>query len=236
MDRTQLKEALEKARLVIASHGMIAHMPSYYKSALMTPVANTSDRLSYEFYLDPNKSGYAADNYNCALNVYYQSSSDIERDGGIYRDFTSKISIRLGSSEITVDALSARENMIASLAMLAQVVEATIPKMITVTVMTPEDLKEKKRLEYEQKTARRIFDVVGKNSTKNLRTGGKPRISRIPEKYAEEYGSMPEVGRYRFDQIRRVDRSGRIVDRAGYLFVVSKMYDDSYVLRAARTS
>lgn len=236
MNRTQIKEALEKARLVIASHGMVAHMPTYFKSSLMNPVSDYADSLSYEFYLDPNKSGYASDNYSCALNVFYRSAADVERDGGIYRDSKLRVTIRIGSADVTVHQLTARENMVASLGMLAQMIEATIPKTLTTTVMTPEALKEKRQIEHEQKVAAKIFEIIGKDAVKNLRTGGKSRLIRIPEKYAETWGAMPEPGRYRFDQVRYTNRRGQIKDRAGYVFVVSKGYDDSYNLRSTRVS
>lgn len=236
MNRTQIKEALEKARLVIASHGMVAHMPSYFKSSLMNPVSDSTDRLSYEFYLDPNKSGYSSDNYNCALNILYYSASDVERDGGIYRDSKLRVTIRIGSAEVYVQQLTARENMVASLAMLAQMIEATLPQSITTTVVSPEALKERRQLEHEQNIAEKIFRITGKDAVNNLRTGGKSRLIRIPEKYAEIHGAMPDPGRYRFDQVRYINRRGQIKDRAGYVFVVSKGYDDSYNLRSTRVS
>lgn len=236
MDRTQIKEALEKARLVIASHGMVAHMPTYFKSSLMNPVTDSTDRLSYEFYLDPRKSAYSSDNYNCALNVFYSSAGDVERGGGIYSDNKLKVTIRIGSAEVYTNQLTARENMVASLAMLAQMIEATLPDAITTTVMTPEALKEKRQIAHEQTVAEKIFGIIGKDAVKNLRTGGKSRLIRIPEKYAETWGAMPEPGRYRFDQVRYVNRRGHVKDRAGYIFVVSKGYDDSYNLRSTRVS
>jgi len=236
MDRTQLKEALEKARLVVASHGMAAHMPSYFKTALMTPVNDSTERLTYEFYLKPDISSYSSNNYSCALNVWYFSDSNVERNGGIYRDYTAKVLIRLGSADITLSELSARENMVSLLAMLAQMVKDTIPPKITATVMTPDVLKEKRQTEHEQKISEQIFRIVGKDALKNLRKGGKSRVSRLPEKYSEVFGTMPEVGRYRFEQVRRVNRRGSVIDRAGYVFFVSKSYDESHVLRAHRVS
>jgi len=160
----------------------------------------------------------------------------MSRDGGIYRDSKLRVTIRIGSADVSVRELTVRENMVASLGMLAQMIEATIPKSLTTTVLTPEALKEKRQIAHEQNVAEKIFRIIGKDSVKNLRTGGKSRLSPLPEKYAETFGEMPEPGHYRFDQVRYVNRRGHVKDRAGYIFIVSKGYEDSYNLRATRVS
>lgn len=236
MDRTPIKEALQKAQLIIAAHGMVSYMPNYVKSSLSNPVGDQTDRLNYEFYIDPNKPGYSAGNYNCALSVHYSSLQEEERDGGIYRDYKACVMIRVGSADLYLSQLARRENMISSLAMLASIVEASIPKNITLTVMSPEVLKEKKQQAHEQKISEQIYNIIGKESIKNLRTGGRSKCTRISEKYSEVYGSMPDVGRYRFSQIRAVDRRGRAKVQACFVFIVDKMRDDSYSLKAYRTS
>jgi hypothetical protein len=236
MDRTPIKEALEKARLIIASHGMISHMPSYIKSSLANPLNHLIEKISYEFYLDPLQPGYSMNNYNCALNVCYIPNNDEERDGGIYKDFNVRVSIRIGSADLRLQEILARENMISSLTLLGSMIESSIPKKITLMVMSPEDLKEKRKRTFEQQVAEQIFTVLGKESVRNLRKGGKPRHSRIPEKYSEVYGSMPEPGRYRYSQIRAHDRHGHVKNRVEFVFIVNKSFNDFYTLKAYRVA
>ncbi|MBM3194144.1 MAG: hypothetical protein FJZ60_00085 [Chlamydiae bacterium] len=220
MDRSPIREALEKAKLIISSHGMVRHMPSYVKSSLANLVADSAERVSYEFYLYPKKTGYSPGNYNCALSVWYSSGQDVEREGGVYRDYAPLVMVRIGSAELSYAELQLRENMISSLAMLAELLETALPQKITLTVMTPEVLKQKKQSEHEQLVASQIFDVVGKESVSNLRKGGRPKLTRIPDRYSEVYRSMPEPGHYRFSHARRYDRYGHVKDRAEFVFVV----------------
>lgn len=229
MDRIPLKEALEKARLVVASHGMVNYMPQYSKNSLSNS-ADGIDRLTYEFLLYPNKSSYNNDNFSCTLCIAYNCEREEERDGGIYQDYNSRVSIRMGNGDMTLSGIKIRENMIASLTMLMEMIETIIPKRLTITVMSPDDLREKRQREHEQSIASQIFDVVGKDAVKNLRVNGKPRTTRLPDKYAEINGTMPDVGRYRFNQIRYRNRHGHITDRAGFIFSISKSYDGSYTM------
>ena len=236
MDKTPLKEALEKAQLIVASHGMTNYMPKYSKSSL-TNIVGDVDRLTFDFQLYPEKSSYDSNNFSCSLCIAYNYQRDEEREGGIYRDYAARVSIRLGSIDATLKTIAVRENMISTLTMLIEMIEAVIPPRITVTVMSPEDLKSKRQREHEQKIASQVFDTLGKDSVKNLRVNGKPKITRITEKYVEYYGSMPEPGRYRFNQIRYVNRRGVVKDQATFMFEVIKSYDgSSHMLKAWRLS
>lgn len=229
MDRTPLKEALKKAQLIVAAHGMVRYMPQYSKNSLSNLV-DDADRLTYEFLLHPQKSSYNNDNFSCTLCIVYNCERDDEREGGIYRDYNRRVSIRTGTSDMTLAGIKIRENMIASLTMLVEMIETVIPQRLTVTVMSPEDLREKRQREHEQSIASKIFNVVGKDAVKNLRVEGRPRITRLPDNYAEVNGSMPDIGRYRFEQIRYVNRHGQIKDRAGFIFSVNKSHDGSYTM------
>lgn len=235
MERTKIKEALEKAQLIVASHGMVNYMPTHAKAALTQPINEYNDRISFDFFLNPKRAGYSSDNYTCSISVLYAYHSDVERDGGIYRDHTSRVSLRLGGGDVSLEQLEQRENMIQSLKMLMEMIAVSIPKSFVETVMTPDALKEKRQLQHEQTVASRIFDAVGKDAIKNLRTNGKPKVSLIPANYAETHGEMPEQGRYRFDHVKAVNRRGQVRDRAGFIFVVKKT-DERYILRAFRVS
>lgn len=238
MDNASISEALERARIIISSHGMMAHMPSYYRSILAQSVGSLHGTtcLQYEFLLDPKKSSYNDENHSCVLIVRYDGDNTVERDGGVYRDLVLKVSIRNASSIVTTASAPARENMLNSMLMLCEMIESALPSELTLTVKSPEVLTEERKVAHEQLVSSRIEYAVGKESLKNLRVGGRPRVVRIPDSYAEMHGSMPEPGRYRYDQVRRSDRRGRVKDRAEFLFVVSTTLDGATLLKAFRTS
>ncbi len=235
MNLAGIKEALEKARLIVASHGMVNYMPQYARSLLTSYILDYQDSMSFEFFLDPQKTGYSSDNFTCTLNVRYSYDKDVERDGGVYRDYRSRVSLRISSCDLNMEALAKREQMVESLKMLVEMIESVVPKVIVGTVMTPEDLREKRQLAHEQKVAEQIFSVLGKDCIRNARTNGKPKTTVIPESFVNVYGMMPAPGRYRYDHVKYRTRSGNITDRAKYIFSVSKTYNESYVLRAFKT-
>jgi hypothetical protein len=232
-----LKEALQKAKLFVASHGLVNHMTAYSKSALGYELSNDETCLSFDYALDPNKSLYSSDNFCCTLNIcYWSPRGPIERDGGVYSDYHLKITIRMNSFELTLEKINSRENMISSISMLAGMIESTIPKTITITVTTHEELCEKRQIAHEQFVASRLYEVIGKELVRNLRVGGNPKILRIPDKFVEIYGKMPDLGLYHYDQIRYRNRRGQIKARAGFILTVNKNSDDSYFIVAKRTS
>jgi len=235
MDRSPVKDALEKSRLIISSHGMVNYMPDYAKNSLMNPINEASSGLTFDFCLYPKKSIYDSNNCNCSLVVNYSSSGDIERDNGIYRDYICSVFVRMSSSELTLQMLKKRENMIELLFMLIEMIESIIPKKLTLTVTTPEQLKENKKIHHEQIISEQIFSIAGKNSILNLRKGGKSKTTLLSQKYAEVYGSMPAPGKYRFKHIKNVNRKGKITDQADIVFVVQSP-DDRTIIKAYRVA
>lgn len=235
MSKTLIKDALEKARLIVSSHGLVNHMPTYSRDFLGRPVENDASNLQFDFLLDPKRPSYAGDNFSCTILVYYGTSGDIERDGGIYRDYKSKVVVRANSVEMTPSMFRVRENMVASLLMLCEMIDDAIPKQIMVTVFSAEELAQRKQLAQEQETARRIYNVVGKECIKNLRVGKRPKLTRIPNRYAEVWERMPELGQYRFYIAHWSRRNGE-KDRKNYVFNVMKHDEDSYYVSARRIS
>jgi len=234
MMEQKLNEVLERARLIISSHGMSNYMPSYAKSTLVHQLHESCDKISYDFMLDPKKSSYSNDNFICTLNVSYAYDCDIERDEGIYRDYMRRISIRIGGGDVSLQMLKNREDMIESIKMLMEMIEVSIPKKIVHTVMTPSALKAKRQKAYEQQISSQIFSIVGKDAVRNVRTGGRPKISVLSQKYAEVYGSMPQPGKYHFDYVKNRNRRGYVTDRASIIFIVEN-FNDSLILKAFRT-
>lgn len=233
MDKTLIKEALEQARLIIASHGMVNHMPGYSRDFLGRPVDNDAYNLQYDFLLDKNRPSYSGDNFSCSLIVSYNSSGDVERDGGIYRDYKAKTVVRANSAEMTASMFRVRENMVASLLMLCEMIEGVLPKQITITVYSAEEQQARKKRAHEQEIAQRIYNILGNECVKNLRVGGRSKLTRIPSRYAENWESMPELGQYHFTNSRWSRRIGER-DRKDYVFAVMKHDEDSYYVSTRR--
>lgn len=234
MDYTPITEALEKARLIISAHGLVKHMPDYSKKDLGQPVNTNHSALRYEFLLDPTISSYSSENYSATFSVNYDGKQT-ERDGGIYYDLQLNTSVRLSAMELRSKNIVARENMISSLMMLCDMVELSLPKEITITVWTPEQLRDKRAREKEQIVARDIHHSIGKECIKNLRAGGKPKLTQIPHKYVERYGEMPPEGTYRYSTSKYSRRGGE-KDRKDYVFSVVKYDTETWYVRARRTA
>lgn len=226
-----INDALEKARAIVASHGLVKYMAGYTRNALAQPV-NGATYLRYDLFLDPDKPSYASDNCSAALAISYEPNRE-RRDGGIYDDYTLKVSVRLNSMELRSEIAKARENMIASMLMLCDMVELVLPKKFTVTVMTAEEVVDQEVKSKEQDIARRIHRMIGKECVKNLRAGGRPKVTRIPNKYAETWGEMPKPGRYRYTDSAWSARRGSERNRKDYVFTVSQ-YDSEYWYVSAR--
>ncbi|NBP01873.1 MAG: hypothetical protein EBU90_17390 [Proteobacteria bacterium] len=231
MDRSELKKALKLARNIVMTHGITNHMTEHYKESLLRyDESEYHDHNQYEFLLDPKRSGWSNGNFVCCLNVGYESGENVLVAGGFYRDYFRRISIRYGNSEFSLEQVKERENFINSLLMVAEMIESCIPQKITLTVETPEEVTNRKRKEHEQNVGFQIYHELGSSSFKNLRTGGKGRICRIPDSYLNVHENMPEAGTYRYTHIDKRDRRGRPTSHSRYVFDVSLAFNgDSYV-------
>ena len=152
--------------------------------------------------------------------IGYTPGQDIVIDGGIYRDHKRRLHIRYGSGEANFSDFKMRENFVSSLLMLCEMIESLTPENITVTVETPEEGVKRLRREFEQKIGSQIYDVLTKDDFKNLRKGGKARLSRIPDSYVSYYGSLPEQGTYAYKHVARRNRRGQILEYVDYVFRV----------------
>lgn len=220
MDRTEIKRALDLAHTVVISHGITAYLPERYRTALTSPVNDHNDAIMYDFYLYPKKSPWDSDNFTCSLTIAYRPGNNFESYGALLRDYTRDITIRHGSSEVRASDYKVRENFIANLMMLVEVIESITPQATTIVVETSEELKKRLRREHEQLVGGKIHSVLDKKDFKNLRKGGNSRTVRLPESYTSNYGVAPEPGVYTYKHTIRKDRSGRVAAFAVYTFRV----------------
>ena len=236
MDRTKIVDALRNAQAAVVSHGIINRIPERYKSAMLAALNEYSDSLQYEFYLDPKKSSWDTDNFSCSLVIAYLSEKDYEHDGGIYRKYSRRITIRHGSSDVDTSSYKKREDFVASLLMLAEMIEVIIPESIRVTVETPAEVLKRKRREFEQEVGGRIYSILDKKDLKHLRKGGNSRTVRLPESYTGYYGSPPAPGSYAYKLMHNKDGFGKFKERGSYLFRVQTNNNNESYVKIFKTS
>jgi hypothetical protein len=231
MDRSPLMNALKLAKDVISTHGIIEYMNENSRNwALNRPVEDANDGIQFDFSLEPKKSPWDPANCGFCLRVNYTTDGvDREILGGVYRNYTRRVKVNYSSGEVTTNNFKQRENMLSSLLLLCEMLEAVLPERIQVTVLTEQEAAEKKKLLLEQKIATDIFNSVGPSSIKNLRKGGKGKIVRIPQTYVEEYGKFPETGDYRFHHVAQYDRRGFEKVTNTYILKVTTCNDSSHV-------
>jgi len=237
MDRTALTQALETAKSIITSHGIMKYMRDYDRRYMPREINDSMTDLRYEFCLDPSKSTYSSDNCSCAINVYYRAGDDYDHEGGINRQYKRKVTLTYGSGEVTLENLSPRENFIKTLTMVIEMLESAIPSTITLSVKSATEVAERKAREAEQLMGEKIYTVIGWEGLRGIRTGKKPRVMRLPDNFVEMYGSLPDTGTYRYEYVRRRLRRGVIREKYNYIIkVVSSDNNNSRSLMIFRTA
>lgn len=230
MDRTQIIQAIQLARSVITTHGIMSQMSEYNKNRLFRDSSSPDEAevIRCEFTLDPTRSTWDSNNCSCTINFSYIAATTREVDGGTYRDYVRRISFSTQGSDLDFAAFKSRENLISALNMIAEMLISLTPEQIVVTVETPEDGAIRRQKEHEQSVGSQIFHSLEKVATKNLRKGGKARLTRIPDSYLINYAKLPEAGSYRYIHVRRYNRRGTPVEKVSYRFVVPS-HDNSCV-------
>ena len=220
MDTTPIAEALKVSLAIISSHGITAHMSN--RSTLSRQIDSTTKNVRFDFSLDPSRSPWADGNSSCSLIVGYNGGANYAGvDGGTYNDFKRSIKISYSSDELRPATARLRENMMNSLLMVCEMLEASLPKSFTITMVTPAEALDRAARASEQEIAKKIFDVVGSDAVKNLRKGGKGRIVRVPEAYVQNHGDLPPSGDYRLNRPISYDRRGYVRQSFDYVVKVS---------------
>jgi len=224
MDSVTVRSALEKAKLIVLNHGMVAHMSPYNKGNLERgTVADDDDSLSFEFVLDPSKSSWDDSNCRLTLTVQYRSSGDVMLNGDRVRHSARHIRFHWNSGMGTVELLTSRESMISNLMLLNELLVVALPEKVSRVVQTAAQIEAEKKAELDRLTAHHIAHHIGKDAMRGLRTGGRSRTVYITPEYLQNSPSVreyPAVGTYVYEQIRRTDRRGRVKESVRYSFRV----------------
>lgn len=226
MDASQRRQALQLAKGIIVSHGMMNYMNKYNKDQLSRQPDDGTTGLRYEYHLDPTITSWSACNPTCTLSITYAVSpagARVDEAGDTVVDNTLRISVSASATDMDVSMLQRREGMISSLGMLCELLQATLPPVVQVRLETATETAARKNAEKEQQVAFRIVDHIGEPALKGLVSGGRPRVVTLDSSYADKY---PEPGRYRFKRIISTDRRGRPRETRYYVLNVFERPND----------
>ena len=219
MDVTPRTEALRIAKGLIASHGMAAHMNKYNRDLLSREVTAETTGLRYEYHLDATKSTWADANPSCTVSIVYNldpAGSRLMPDGSMVVDSFLRLGVSASGSDMNMDTFRQRESMITMLGMLCEMLQASLPQKLTLTMETAAQVADRTQRTMEQMVGIEIFDNIGAQALKGLRKNGSGRTFRLTEAYKSNSGKYPASGTYRFRQVRLTDRRGRPKDVAFY--------------------
>lgn len=224
MESVTVRSALEKAKLIVLNHGMVAHMSPYSKGNLERgTVTDDDDSLSFEFVLDPSKSSWDDSNCRLTLTVQYRSSGDVMLNGDRVRHSARHIRFHWNSGMGTLELLTSRESMISNLMLLNELLVVALPENVSRVVQTAAQIEAEKKADLDRLTAHHIAQHIGKEAMRGLRSGGRTRSTYMTEQYLQSNppgGTYPAAGTYAYEQIRRTDRRGRVKESVRYSFRV----------------
>lgn len=234
MDYGLIKNALETARGMIAAHGIVNYMSEHSKNILAMPVCDGVTSVRFEFSLHPAQASWSSSNASCALVVDYNGGNYYDVSGDTYRDFTSKIRVSHSSGEITLAMFKARENMMSTIMLLVEMINAVLPEKITVVTETAAQKAEVARNEFLRKIGNQIGKNLGYAAFKGIRSGGKRRIRELSTDYVEKHGEMPADGVYPYRQVRRWNRRGEPAEVAKYTIFVRNTENKRTIVQIER--
>lgn len=220
MDTAPRIEALRTAKMLIASHGLVAHMNKYNRDSLARDMQDDADGLRYDFHLDPTKTSWSDSNPSCSLLVRYTvdpKGNRIDETGAMVLDNTLRVAISASANDMDVETFRRRESMLTMLGMLCDMLSEVLPSKLTLIMQTPQVVVDNARKAFEQQVGQQIFKDLGGSAFKGLRcdsAGG--RTIRLTSAYASPDGKYPESGTYRFRHVRTMDRRGNARDVAYY--------------------
>jgi hypothetical protein len=212
MDSTPRTAALRTAKMLIGSHGMVAHMNKYNRELLTRDVTEGATGLRYDFNLNPEMSSWSDANPSCTLAVSYAvdpKGARTDAEGGMVIDNFLRVAVTASGNDMTLETLKRREGMITMLGMLGEMLTNTLPQQLTLTMETAAEVAERTKRAAEQFVGQQIYDNLGSKAFKGLRAGGSYRSFRLTPTYASVDGKYPEPGTYRFRHVRSTSRNGR---------------------------
>jgi len=212
MDRSAVTAALKIAKNIVTTHGISVYLTQHMRSVAARPVEPTDCGFRLDYCLEPERSPWQ-DNPGCSIHVSYIPSpkGSVVREGAAVHDYNLSISVRTSADDMTVKRMRAREVLVSNLSMLCDMLEASLPPVATVIVLTAAENKNKTELEAEQVVGWNIHEHLGRDSLKGLRKGGRNKLF---------HNNGTPDGTYRYTHIRRRNARGTVVEQAKYVMTV----------------
>jgi hypothetical protein len=178
--------------------------------------------------MDPLVTSWSVNNPSCTLSIAYSPSpagARMNEAGDTIVDHLLRVAVSTSATDMDVALLLRRENMVASLGMLCELLQASVPPLVEICTETAAEREARRVADHEQVTSSRIMDHVGHDTLKGLVSGGRARLVLLGDSYVTSFGSYPECGRYRFKKIVTTDRRGRPRDVRHYVIDVASRHE-----------
>lgn len=226
---TAIKDALEVVRGIVSAHGITHYMQAHSKNTLSHPLDLGTTSVRYEFSLDTSQPYWVANNPSCTLAIDYSGGDHYDVSGDTHRNYKAKIRLQYSSGEVSLQNMKPREDMMSTIMLVAEMINAVIPQKITVVTETFAQKEEASRQNAQRLIGDRIGKSYGRLAMKGIRSGGKKRTLTFPAAYLEKYGEPPPEGSYPFKQIRRWNRRGDAVEVVNYTLFVHRVNSQIFV-------
>jgi len=185
MNIAPVHEALNLARGLVLAHGLVSHMSPNSKRSLISPLTETQCDFKLDLQVETVKDdadvyGWWSQKYVCSFILGYQYGKDYQNEQG----GTSKVATRFAkfqwmSGETDVSGWAARDKVVQSMRMLAEMLLVSTPEKITLEVSTPDETKARIQRDLEQEIGSALHRHIPFSSICGLRIGGKARAVRL---------------------------------------------------------
>lgn len=185
MNIAELHEALDRARGLVKFHGLMSHMSSLSKNALTMPLEPDQRDFKVELQVDPVVSdddnyGWWNRKYVCSFAFGYDYGDDYQNEeGGLSKVATRFAKFQWMAGETDLAGYTARDRVVQSMKMLAEMLIAVTPETIILDVETSDELKIRKQRELEQFIGSTLHGYIPSASICGLRARGKPREVKL---------------------------------------------------------
>jgi hypothetical protein len=204
MNITQLHEALDRARGLVKFHGLMLHMPSLSKNALTMPLGPTQRDFKVDLQVDPvtsddDKYGWWNRKHVCSFIFGYDYGDDYQNEeGGLSKIATRFAKFQWMAGETDLAGYVARDRVVQSMKMLAEMLLGATPETIILDVATTDELKVRKRRELEQYVGSTLHRYIPFASIRGLRKGGKSREVKLGEEAVKFVEKQLVPGEYTY--------------------------------------
>ena len=218
IDLSPRTSALKLAKTIIGTHGLTAYMTKYNSGILSRDVTDATSALRCEFHLDPSVSGWSPDNPSVVLTVAYEALKDKRQNDACDTvvDHRRRVVVMTSATEMNTEIFKKRESMLSMTMMLCELLESSLPAIVTSVEETASMREDRLQRAAEQIVGEAIYKSIDRSSFLGLRRGGSSREVFLGESYLKAAESYPRPGAYRFKHVRRTDTRGRAKDVAYY--------------------